>query len=531
MKKLILLISLLISVKQANAQFCFSNPPAIYSAGPNPSAIVTADFNKDGNADLAVTDIGSDDISILIGNGLGSFSTGTHFSLGGGSQPLFLCAADFNKDGNIDLVTANSNSNDVSVLLGTGTGTFGSASLYTTPGTPFGVCAADFNGDGFIDLATANNSSSNVTVLLGTGTGSFGAATTVASSSQPYAICSGDFNLDGKIDLAYTDDAGSGNTYTLFNTTTSTLTAAFSPPIILPAGTNPHSIISSDINADGNPDIVIANEGSNTIMKLLGNGTGGFSSAPTTNINGGGNVDAPRCVTSADFNNDGIPDLAAADYGNSSGTPYYISLILNSTMPTGQAISLVNSTAESPHGICTGDFNNDGVPDIAIANEGVSTIGSVAVLLNTYPTVKITGSTNVCYFQNTTLTATGASTYSWSTGVSTSSINYNSCCTNTVSVTGTNSGCSYSSTAIVTVTVNSLPNISISATSNNICPSSSLFLNSATLTASNASTYTWSANAGNATTASIVVTPTVATTYSVTGTSAAGCQSITYTFT
>src|ERR1035437_7851122 len=114
------------------------------------------------------------------------FSTVTNYTVGSGSRSV--CSADFNGDFKADLATANGSSNNVSVLLGTGVGSFGAATNFAVGATPVSVITADFNGDGKADLAVSNNLSSTVSILLGTGTGSFGAATNFAVGSFPQSV-------------------------------------------------------------------------------------------------------------------------------------------------------------------------------------------------------------------------------------------------------------------------------------------------------------------------------------------------------
>src|SRR5207245_914896 len=142
-----------------------------FAAGAGPETLVTADFNRDHKLDLAVPNPNSNNVSILLGNGDGTFRPAVNYSVGQG--PVTAAVGDFNRDGKLDLVVANNFSNNVSVLLGNGDGTF------RTPvnhgGTPNAASAevADFNGDGKLDLVVSNPPGSNVAVLLGNGDGSF----------------------------------------------------------------------------------------------------------------------------------------------------------------------------------------------------------------------------------------------------------------------------------------------------------------------------------------------------------------------
>ena len=169
--------------------------------------VASADFNGDGKQDLAVTTFNaSSHVSVLLNRGMDSFSTATNFSVGDG--PTSIITTDLNNDGKMDIVTSNS-PGTVSVLLGDGTGSFAAATNIGigTATTPKFMCAADFNGDGNKDLAIAcvvNNSVSNITVLAGNGNGRFAPAVTFASDSFANGIVTADFNGDGRMDLAQT---------------------------------------------------------------------------------------------------------------------------------------------------------------------------------------------------------------------------------------------------------------------------------------------------------------------------------------
>ncbi|HEX7415284.1 MAG TPA: VCBS repeat-containing protein [Bacteroidia bacterium] len=189
MKKSITILAMTFCLK-ANAQVCFSPASASpFTAGSAPHSVISADFNGDGKLDLAVANSSSiGTVSILLGNGTGTFGTATNFTVG--SNPQSVTSAGFNGDGFADLAVANANSNNVSILLGNGTGTFGAVTNFAVGGAdPWSVTSADFNGDGYLDLATANaGGSSNgntVSVLLGTGFGTFGTATNFTVGTGP----------------------------------------------------------------------------------------------------------------------------------------------------------------------------------------------------------------------------------------------------------------------------------------------------------------------------------------------------------
>jgi hypothetical protein len=125
-----------------------------YGAASGASAIAVGDFNGDAIADLAVTIASSNNVSVLMGNGNGTFQAAANYSVGSG--PYSVTTGDFNGDGKLDLAVANQTSNTVSVLLGNGNGSFQGAVNYGTGTGPSGVAIGDFNGDGRTDLVTAN---------------------------------------------------------------------------------------------------------------------------------------------------------------------------------------------------------------------------------------------------------------------------------------------------------------------------------------------------------------------------------------
>ena len=141
-------ISLQLLTHNAKAQVTFA-PAITFAVGTNPSSVISADFNGDGKMDLAIANHGSNNVSILLGNGTGSFGSATNFTTGSGSRSVI--SADFNGDGKADLAIANDIGN-VSILLGNGNGTFPAAVNYSVGSRPESVTVGDFNGDGKVDL-------------------------------------------------------------------------------------------------------------------------------------------------------------------------------------------------------------------------------------------------------------------------------------------------------------------------------------------------------------------------------------------
>jgi hypothetical protein len=179
-----------------------------YAIGLGVESVAAADLNGDGKQDLVTANWSASTVSVLLGNGDGTFTAKTNYPTD--LRPNSVAVADFNGDGNQDLVTANSTTpttgniiaDNVSVLLGNGDGSFAAKTDYTTGFGPESVVAADFNGDGNQDLVTANFSGGNVSVLLGNGDGSFAAMAKYPTGGSPRSVATADFNDDGKQDLA-----------------------------------------------------------------------------------------------------------------------------------------------------------------------------------------------------------------------------------------------------------------------------------------------------------------------------------------
>src|SRR6266704_723014 len=188
------------------AQTPLFNPQTEYVAGPQQgsSNIAEGDFNGDGKLDLAVTDYSNNNVSVLLGNGDGTFQAPRTFPVG--IHPAQVAVGDFNGDGKPDLVVSNVDSNTLSVLLGNGDGTFRAAQTFGGVGPkPQTVAVGDFNGDGKPDLVAPNYGSNSISVLLGNGDGTFQAAQNYLVDSAPVFVAVGDLNGDGKPDLAVAD--------------------------------------------------------------------------------------------------------------------------------------------------------------------------------------------------------------------------------------------------------------------------------------------------------------------------------------
>src|SRR5439155_755404 len=233
----------------------------------------------------------------------GDFKVGTH--------PHWMAASDFNGDGRPDLATANSDSNNVSVLLGNGDGTFQAAPTLVAGSRPESVAVGDINRDGVPDLAVANSGSSDVSVLLGNGDGTFQAPRTFDAGRAPISVSVADLNGDGRPDLAVANygsvdsTAQPGNVAVLLGNGDGGFQSAV---FFVTGGTHPHAVAVSVVDGDGIPDLLVSNSGSYTVAVLRGIGNGTFQEARTFFAGSG-----PASIAVRDFNGDGRPDLAVSN--------------------------------------------------------------------------------------------------------------------------------------------------------------------------------------------------------------------------
>jgi hypothetical protein len=336
-------------------------PPVNYNVGAMPYYVATADLTGDGILDLVTPNLGDNTVSVLLGNGDGTFKALPNFGLDGG--PYNVAVGDFNGDGIPDLAVTNFYSGKVSILLGNGDGTFRFLTAYATGADASGVAAADFNGDGILDLVVGNSISGYVSVLLGNGDGTFRSPMNYSAGTFPGAVQVGDFNGDGSPDLAVVNGGSDSVTIFLNNGDgTFHLQGSYA------TGSTPNSVAAADLNGDGAPDLAVINYLGGSVSVLLGNGDGTFRNA--VNYSVGQN---PHNVTWGDVDNDGIPDLITANAGANT-----VSVLLGNGDGTFQS-ALSFAAGQTPRAVTVGDFNDDGLLDLAVANGGSN---NVSVLLH-----------------------------------------------------------------------------------------------------------------------------------------------------
>jgi len=350
------------------------------TVGQHPGSVEVGDLDRDGYPDLAVANGKDNSVSILLGDGKGNFKEAKGSPFPCGNFPNDLAIADYNKDGNLDLAFANHEMKYLTVLLGDGHGAF-----HAAPNSPFhldvkphthGVATGDFNGDGNLDLVTDSWQTDQVVILYGDGKGDFklpGEFLTVGP--HPYQrIRVADLDQDGHPDIVTTNLDGDNSTILLGNGK-----GNFSRPPGSPvaSGNTPFGLAIGDLNGDSYPDLAIINsptissdkKGRDGLTILLGDGKGGFSrmkGAPFPTGLG------PTRVAIGDLDGDGMPDIAVTNYNSHNITLFYMNkqgLVSSEEIP-------VSNHAD---GIAIHDLNGDGMNDLVLSNgEG----NSIMVLLH-----------------------------------------------------------------------------------------------------------------------------------------------------
>ncbi len=348
-----------------------------FAVGRNPTAVVAQDFNNDAKPDLAVANKDDSSISILLNNDNGNFSaaTGSPIVLGTNEQaPSAIASGIFRiTDAThlvqpADLVIANSGSNTVSVLLGSEDfdGTFAGAagSPFTVGAQPSGVAIADFNGDGFLDFAVTNKGDNTISVFQGDGQGGFtqfpkSPFALPNTEVGPIAILPGTFDSSGKPEIAVLNSTS--QTIGLFQASfDSTFDGTFTELNGSPVGTgaDPVAFAVGDLTADNFSDLIVVNQSLNELTVLLNDGTSVFTPAagsplPTANT--------PAGVAIADFTNDSLGDIAVTNNGSSTLGVYgglgsgEFSQRIELSVPAGPlaVITSVTTTSGLPDAILT----------------------------------------------------------------------------------------------------------------------------------------------------------------------------------
>jgi hypothetical protein len=346
-----------------------------YAAGTAPGSVALADLNVDGKPDIIVANEQSNDVTILLGDGKGGFIQAKGSPFPAGHLPNDIAIGDFNGDGKLDLAFPNHDTKYVTVLLGDGQGRFKPApnSPFTVQSKPHphGIAAGDLNGDQYLDLVVESWGINQVEVLFGDGKGGFVTPGSLfAVGKMPYQrVRVGDVNNDGKLDIITTNLEGNNVTVLLGEGKGGFNQAKGSP---FPAGVSPWFVAIDDLNRDRKPDLIIApyaggvNDPShNAVTILLGDGNGGFKIMDGSPFPTGS---YPNMLAIGDINGDGIPDIAVSNTESNN-----ITILLGNNKGTVTPSATI-TVGRQPKGIAVADLNGDGKADIVVANNGDNNI-------------------------------------------------------------------------------------------------------------------------------------------------------------
>lgn len=358
-----------------------------FAVGTGPNAIVLANVNANPALDAVVTNYIDNTVSVLGGNGDGTFSSvGTYMNAPAGvtTRPTGVAVADLNKDNILDVVTSNLNSSDVSILMNNGSGVLAySATRAMLPmvggfdAAPQGIAAGKFGLDTIPSVVTANNGTHDVSVLSGTGLSTLNApvssASDVVPTPQPISVALADMDKDGSLDIVVVNNSSS---------TVGILLAkaggGFKPVANYMAGIGgAHGVAIGDFNGDGRPDVALSmdkdNPKPNMTVLLNSAVTPGTLMAATQYRVSEVVGDAPLGIATGDLNGDGLDDAVVTLYG-SNGVA-----VMVAKQGGGFNTPYFNQTGKNPKAVAIGDLNGDGRPDLVMTNYGDS---NVSVLLN-----------------------------------------------------------------------------------------------------------------------------------------------------
>jgi hypothetical protein len=349
-----------------------------YSVSLTPASIAVGDFNRDGNVDLATANTDTDTVSIALGATGGLFFPPVMSSKTVGDRPQRIATGDFDRDGNLDLSVVNDGNATVSILMGDGLGGFSPSVVVEVGASPFGQALADFDGDGWLDLAIGCTTDDTVWVLAGSAGGTFNKASRFLVGPAPFDVVACDFDGDGKVDLGTADSRGGdpagGSITVLANSTHLSSRGRFSHAVAYAAGTSPTSIAAADLDRDGVADLAVNDPVASVVSILLGNGDGTFPSRITSPML----ADGPQFLLISDINDNGVPDLATCD---GTSTNVYVMLGLSGGSFGAPALSTVPL---APRMFAVADLDGDTVGDLVTANEGNDSISTRRGAGNTF---------------------------------------------------------------------------------------------------------------------------------------------------
>lgn len=328
-------------------------PRVLYGVGIDPVDVAVADLDRDGRQDLISANFGTsgnDFVSVLLGNGDGSFRRETRFEVGNG--PLGIAVADLGTDGIPDVVTTSSFGFSVVILTGRGDGTFSSRTQLSVGSSPGDVAVADLLGDGINDIITTNFGSDDVSVLQRSSGAPVHRRFPVGGDG-PQALALGDFNRDGRLDIATANSNTNDASILLADGS-----GGFQTARRVPVGSRPSSVAAGDFDGDGDADLAVTNQNQDDVSVLLSNGDGTFRSAVSFSTG-----DFPLAVALADLEGDGVLDMVTANFASQD-----VGVLFGEGDGTFWTRRIVPTGGNHPLSLAVTDLNGDGKMDIVAPN-------------------------------------------------------------------------------------------------------------------------------------------------------------------
>ncbi len=375
--------NVLILFDPANCRFapsplpCFSQ---VVDVGDTPLSLAVADVNHDEFLDLVTANNGSDDVSVLLRQSNGTFAPHQRSPFPVGREPRSVVAADFNADKIIDLATANGGTDNVSILLGQGDGSFLVEQGFGVGDNPSSLAVADINQDGAPDLVTANHFANTVSGLFGNGDGTFPAAQGFGVGALPRAVAVADLDRARQLNLV-TANAGADHVSVLLGQGNGSFVMEQQVALSTELDTDafgPHDVAIADLkNGDTILDLVTANAGvdenpSTTVSVLFGQGQGEFA-AESFDLKM-----RQGAVAVGDLDGNHLPDLVTASIGTDDAPTNLIFVLRRRANGGFMFVPPAIQVATGPQDVELGDFNGDGRLDLVTANANA---GNVSVVL------------------------------------------------------------------------------------------------------------------------------------------------------
>ena len=359
---------------EVKAAVCSFTSTAPVTVGSQPTAAVSEDVNEDGIQDVVLVTTGGGNLVTLLGQGAGGVGNGSFaapVNVATGGAPACLVLLDVNADGILDAVVGAQGDNTLQLHLGQGSagignGTFGPVTpLATLAFAPTGIALGDFDEDGITDLAVAGGPTYLVTLKgqgsAGVPSGTFDAPVTVNTGSTSRGVIAYDWNGDGITDLAV---SGGGVRMLFGNGSAGRGDGTFTPGPSYGAGSTPNQMAVADFNANGVADLAVCNNGASSVSVLLGNGSPGAPDgtfAGTIAVTSGS---GPNAVNIGDWDHNGIADMAFA----SSSAANASAILLGKGNGTFEPVQTFATGGSSPAFLAVNDYNEDGTPDLLACN-------------------------------------------------------------------------------------------------------------------------------------------------------------------